>query len=345
MAIVFTGLSGGVDSAVSAALLKEQGHTVIGAFIKIWQPEFTECTWREDRLDAMRVAAHLKIPFLEVDLSDAYKNEVVAGMIEDYRRGITPNPDVLCNNKIKFGHFAAWARSHGAEIIATGHYARIRAARGRVQLLRGADREKDQSYFLYRLAESDLQRTFFPVGELRKSEVRREAVRHGLPIAAKPDSQGLCFIGEVSMRDFLARYIDVEEGPVLDVEGNIIGRHDGAALYTVGQRHGFEVHGRTEPHYIAKIDIGANAITVSPRRRDAERLSIPLEAIHWMGEAPSLPVTASLQVRYREPEVRGEIYEDGGLPMARLETPRVASRGQSLVIYDNGICLGGAVMR
>ena len=193
---VFVGLSGGVDSAVSAALLKEAGYEVTGVFIKIWQPEFIECTWKDDRLDAMRVCAALDIPFRELDLSEQYKKEVVEKMVADYARGVTPNPDVLCNAEIKFGAFAAWAKREGAASIATGHYAQKKDAVGHFELLRAHDTAKDQSYFLYRLTQADLSRALFPIGGMEKSEVRAQAKRFKLPVADKPDSQGLCFVGE-----------------------------------------------------------------------------------------------------------------------------------------------------
>src|SRR3989338_2371760 len=186
---VFVGLSGGVDSAVSAALLKEQRHDVTGVFIRIYRPEFIECTWKEDRLDAMRVCAALSIPFREIDLSDAYKKEVVDSMIADYKAGITPNPDVLCNATIKFGAFLAWARKQGADKIATGHYARVAESVGKYELLRGKDAGKDQSYFLYRLTQKELQHVVFPVGDMLKSEVRQKALQLNLPVANKHDSQ------------------------------------------------------------------------------------------------------------------------------------------------------------
>jgi tRNA-specific 2-thiouridylase len=204
---VFVGLSGGVDSAVSAALLKDAGHSVVGVFIKIWQPEFLECTWAKDRLDAMRVAAALGIPFREVDLSQEYKRDVVGEMIRSYSAGETPNPDVTCNRAIKFGAFASWAHDQGADAVATGHYARVRKTFGEAQLLRGVDSAKDQSYFLYQLSSRDLLRVMFPVGEMKKDAVRAKARRFNLPVAAKADSQGLCFVGDVSMRDFLKRFI------------------------------------------------------------------------------------------------------------------------------------------
>lgn len=339
---VFVGLSGGVDSAVSAALLQKAGYDVVGAFIKIWSPEFLECTWQEDRLDAMRVCAALKIPFREVDLSEEYKREVVQDMIREYEKGLTPNPDVLCNAAIKFGHFAKWAHESGAEMIATGHYARIE--RGVTSFLRrGADPNKDQSYFLYRLEQKDLARTLFPIGDLKKSEVRRLAKKFGLPNAEKHDSQGLCFIGDVSMKDFLGRYITLKQGEVVDETGKTIGTHDGAALYTMGERHGFSSSGPA-PYYVVGTDVARNIVRVSSKREDAARRSVRLSDVHWIGDAPTMPLSASAQARYREKPFGTTIeMHDEGL-VATFDGPRIAAPGQSLVLYDGDTCLGGGII-
>lgn len=343
---VFVGLSGGVDSAVSAALLKEQGHDVVGAFIKIWQPEFIECTWAADRLDAMRVAAVLDIPFREVDLSDEYKREVVEQMVADYSRGITPNPDVLCNSLIKFGHFATWAKANGADMIATGHYARIAKCQGEaLTLMRGKDPNKDQSYFLYQLGQSDLSATLFPVGEYTKQEIRAIAKQKSLPVAEKPDSQGLCFVGDVSIQDFLARYIPLERGPVLDMKGEVIGGHDGAALYTIGQRHGFTVTGGDNvPHYVVSLDIKTNTIVVSPLKEEGMRRTLRVVDLHWIAPV-ELPLSCTAQVRYRDEArpctVRSTAQDSFVVEFAE---PVIASAGQSVVFYRGDNCLGGGII-
>jgi tRNA-specific 2-thiouridylase len=341
---VFVGLSGGVDSAVSAALLKEQGKKVTGVFIKIWQPEFTECTWREDRLDAMRVCAALDIPFLEIDLSEEYKKEVVDKMVRDYGKGITPNPDVLCNRAVKFGAFAKWARKEGASSIATGHYARKHDAAGHFELQRARDTAKDQSYFLYTLTQEDLKHVLFPVGELQKTQVRKEAVRFELPVARKPDSQGLCFVGEVSMRDFLARFLPVESGPVRSRDGKVIGEHEGAALYTIGQRHGFSTGGAQEAHYITRIDVEKNTLYVSPKREDAARTSLVLEEITWVHHEPAQWRGLRAQARYHEEPVSVKLEKKNSHFAAIFDTPHIASPGQSLVLYDGDTCVGGGVI-
>lgn len=340
---VFVGLSGGVDSAVSAALLKERGYNVVGAFIKVWSPEFLECTWKEDRLNALRVCAALRIPFREIDLSDEYKREVVGDMVANYSKGVTPNPDVVCNRSIKFGHFARWAFENGADLIATGHYARIRENNGARELLRAIDANKDQTYFLYRLTQGDLSRTLFPVGGYTKPDVRELAKRFDLPNAHRPDSQGLCFVGDVTMKDFLKRYIELEKGPVLDERGSVIGEHDGAALYTIGERHGFTVAG-SAVHYVTGIDVERNVVRVSTEKADAERTSVSISDVHWIAaEAVSRQLDA--QARYREKPFKLVLENTNGDLRADFAEPHVAAPGQSLVFYDGDRCLGGGKIR
>lgn len=362
---VFVGLSGGVDSAVSAMLLKERGFTVVGVFIKIWQPEFRECNWAKERLDAMRVAVSLGIPFREIDLSKEYEAEVVRRMIDDYSKGITPNPDVLCNRHIKFGNFLKYSESEGADFIATGHYARIQKIKmqkskikmsmqksemehgGEYVLLRGIDKEKDQSYFLYTLGQSDLSRTLFPVGGLKKDEVRVLAKKARLPVAGKPDSQGLCFVGDVSMKDFLSRFIKLKKGIVLDVNGAEIGTHDGASLYTIGQRHGFFIKDKntgTKPYFVVGIDASANTISVSSNLKDAMRNIVGLENVNWIEGKPVLPLEIMAQSRYRELPIKSVVAIEDGRLAASFNEPHIASPGQSLVMYDGDKCLGGGVI-
>lgn len=345
MARVFVGLSGGVDSAVSAGLLRQQGHDVTGVFIKIWQPEFIECTWRQDRLDAMRVCVTLGIPFKEVDLSETYKKEVADEMIQGYARGITPNPDVLCNKAVKFGIFLKWAREEGADMVAMGHYARVVEDRpGHWELLRGVDPQKDQSYFLYKLSQQELSRALFPVGALFKSEVRTLAETFGLPVAQKPDSQGLCFVGDVDMRTFLKRFVPVQPGVVLNTEGVVIGTHDGAVLYTVGERQGFRttVPG---PWYVISTDVTTNTIRVSRERSDTARREVSVDTVHWIGGPGLLSFSCDAQVRYRGEKVAVTVETVEGVTTARFATPQVVAQGQSLVFFNGDKCLGGAVVR
>ncbi len=352
MQTVFVGLSGGVDSAVSAALLKGQGYNVVGAFIKIWQPEFTECTWKEDRLDAMRVCVALGIPFKEIDLSDEYKKNVVEEMITGYAKGITPNPDVLCNRHIKFGPLWKWAKENGADMLATGHYAQVGVQGDSKNLLRSRDLAKDQSYFLYQLNESDLTHVFFPVGHMTKLEVRAKAASLDLPVARKGDSQGLCFVGEVSIKDFLKRFISVESGPVVDMDGKVIGEHEGAALYTVGQRHGFSANSGTSgsQYFIVGIDVPKNTLQVSTSREDAAVKEITLNDVHWISKKPIFPLRARVQARYHESPVEAEISEKNSTVFVKFDSKHIAAPGQSLVMYvsnEGGVgekCLGGGVI-
>lgn len=347
---VYVGLSGGVDSAVSAALLKERGLDVCGVFIKIWRPEFIECTWKEDRIDAMRVCAALSIPYHEIDLSEQYKKEVIDGMIREYALGITPNPDVLCNRFIKFGAFAAWARTQGADLIATGHYARIRQDGAHLELLRGSDPDKDQSYFLCRLEQHDLARTIFPVGGMKKSEVRERASALGLPVAQKRDSQGLCFVGDVSMADFLRRFISLESGSVIDTEGREIGEHQGAALYTVGERHGFLITAKSAartPHYIVRVDTEHNVIVVSPDRSATQSRIATVGDLSWVYRQPASGSQLHAQARYREKPFPVKVHAVRATSVLDVESdePRVFPPGQSLVLYRDEVCLGGGVIR
>jgi tRNA-specific 2-thiouridylase len=341
---VFVGLSGGVDSAVSAALLKEQGYDVTGVFIKIWTPEFLECTWREDRLDAKRVAAHLEIPFLEIDLSQEYLDAVVKDMVENYKKGFTPNPDVLCNRVIKFGAFSKWAFENGAAYVATGHYARIEKQGEFLKLLKGADPAKDQSYFLYSLTSHDLARVVFPVGGFSKKEIRAKAEAYGLPNAARPDSQGLCFVGDVPMQEFLGRFISLTPGKLLGEGGTILGTHDGAALFTIGQRHGFRLASSAPagPYYVVAVDAAANTVTVSKTKQDTMHRNAALTDVHWINESVSV---VDAVARYHGAPVRAEI--SGSLDAYRVEfvEPLQLTRGQSLVFYKGDECLGGGIIQ
>ena len=358
---VFVALSGGVDSAVAAALLKERGYDVAGVFIKIWQPEFSECTWREDRLDAMRVAAALEIPFEEVDFSEKYKREVIDDMLAAYKKGITPNPDVMCNRHIKFGALWEWAKERGADYIATGHHARVKRISdktppfgslapkwGEWGLLRGVDAEKDQSYFLWQLTQYDLEHTLMPVGELQKSEVRSLARKYALPVADKPDSQGLCFVGDIAMSDFLERYIAVEKGDVYDTRGNIIGVHNGALLYTIGQREGLNIHSggsARAPYYVVAVDVAANRVVASTHRMDAAVKNVCLYNENWINSLHQYD-DLSCMVRYRQIPQSCRL-EKSAITGTRVHfsEPLIASTGQSLVLYNVDSCLGGGMMR
>jgi len=355
---VLIAMSGGVDSSVTAALLKEQGCDVTGAFIKVWYPEWLPCSWREDRRDAMRVCTELGIPFRTIDASEAYKRNVVDYMITEYKAGRTPNPDVMCNKMIKFGVFLKQGIQTSTDYIATGHHARIREqevnnGRPTYQLLTGKDKNKDQSYFLWTVTQAVLKQTFFPVGEYEKSEIRSLAKKFSLHNADKKDSQGLCFIGHVEMSEFLKHYIKTDQGDVLNENGVCIGMHDGAVLYTIGQRHGFTVTTKTPtsgPWYVVKKDVSENTITVSESYKEFEDLGvreIVLQNTNWIsGEAPSSDKKCWAQIRYRQPLQSCTVKETQTTKIKIMfdESQHGVASGQSCVLYDGEICLGGGVI-
>jgi tRNA-specific 2-thiouridylase len=343
---VFVGLSGGVDSAVSAALLQQQGHEVTGVFIRIALPGYP-CSAGEDKISAQRVAAHLKIPFIEIDLSKEYADEVFAHTISELRKGRTPNPDTLCNQKIKFGAFYDFARAHGAECVATGHYARVKNG----LLYTGVDTEKDQSYFLWMVPQEVLQHTFFPIGEMRKPEVRALAAKFGLPNATRPDSQGLCFLGDISVDEMIRRELEPTPGNVLNEAGKVVGKHDGVALYTMGQRHGFElfpsIGGRgidTLPHFVIAKNNEKNTITVSTERFpvDYKNTEIAFTQANWIGDLESGTYTA--RFRYRQTLIPAEVKTKNGKTIIVLLEPQYVPYGQSLVLYHGERCLGGGIV-
>lgn len=346
MAKVVVGLSGGVDSAVAAALLLEEGHEVIGAFIKIWQPEFIECTWKEDRLSAKRVAAHLGIPFMEFDFSEIYKEQVITDMLRSYQDGETPNPDVLCNRHIKFGALWEAAQALGATHVATGHYAQVKETPYGFRLLRGRDSKKDQSYFLWRLQQEDLSHILFPLGMRTKSEVRELAKGFKLPNAQRPDSQGLCFVGDITLHDFLARYITLAPGLVLNTSNEIIGEHYGVALYTIGQRAGFSIKNpqlAKQAHFIVDVNVQKNSITVSSTPQDAKRDFVELGNSSWVSEEPLADSAIQFEVRYHQGAQEGTYASKKGVRGVYPEIPQVVARGQSVVIFQGEMCLGGGV--
>lgn len=335
-------MSGGVDSSVSAALLKNAGYDVTGVFIKVWQPEWIKCTWKEDRLDAMRVCAKLEVPFITLDLEKEYKKEVVDYMISEYRSGRTPNPDVMCNRYVKFGGFYDWAMEQGADHIATGHYCRIKNG----NLLMGEDQNKDQSYFLWTIRKEQLTHVLFPVGNIEKPEVRKLAKRFGLPNAEKKDSQGLCFIGKIDIKEFLSHYIEEKRGDVLDEAGRIIGYHDGAFFYTIGERHGFIITEKSpndSPHYVVKKNIEKNTITVAHREMITNgKMEIKLKDTNWINEKPKEGKKYMARSRYRESLQEVSINDEKFVTFSKSQNS--ISPGQSLVVYDGKICLGGGII-
>lgn len=339
---VFVGMSGGVDSSVSALLLKQQGYDVIGVFIKVWQPDFIECTWKEDRLDAMRVAALLDIPFMTLDLEKEYKEGVIDYMIEEYKKGRTPNPDVMCNREVKFGAFYEWAKSHGADYVATGHYAEHNG----VSLVKSKDENKDQTYFLWTLKKELFPSVLFPVGDIEKSKVRELAEAAKLPVSSKKDSQGLCFVGTIDIKTLLKKYIDEKEGAVLNENGEVIGHHTGVMFYTIGERHGFIITKKTtedDPYFIVAKDIEKNTLTVShiePSEITGE--TIKLEKINWTQNIKQGEVYEA-RARYRASLAKVEVLNESEMKVISGELTKAS--GQSLVLYDGNVCIGGGIIK
>ncbi len=339
MKTVYVGMSGGVDSSVSAALLKQQGFNVVGVYMKNWTADVAgvACPWKQDLADARAVAATLDIPFKVFDFQAQYKANVVDAMIAEYQAGRTPNPDVMCNQEIKFKLFLQAAIADGADFIATGHYARAHDS----QLLIPRDEAKDQTYFLYRVSAEALRRTIFPLGELTKPEVRRLAAEFGLPTAKKPDSQGICFVGEVGMKAFLDQYVTAVAGPVVHAAtGDAVGQHAGAVYYTIGQRHGLGIGGG-QPLYVTAKDMATNTVYVTDEPIDGslERDEFRLVDTHWIGIAPVPGRVYQIRTRYRAVLIDGTIDADG---LVRLVQPeRAVTAGQSAVLYDGDVVVGG----
>jgi tRNA-specific 2-thiouridylase len=389
---VFVGMSGGVDSSVSAALLKEQGFEVVGVFIKTWHPDFISCNEEEERHDAMRVAAHLDIPFLTFDFEDVYKKEVADYMIRGYKRGKTPNPDVMCNKHVKFGAFYKKAIGMGADYVATGHYAQNK----NISLIKGKDPSKDQSYFLWTLKQGQLSKILFPIGHLDKIEVRKLAKKFKIPVAEKKDSQGICFLGAVDLKDFLKHYIKENKGKVLNTNGQEIGHHNGAVFLTLGERHGFTVAKKGPndgPYYIISKDVKKNILYVSQDKNfisqkknqkdlgafafghkkileskgihDASNLSdssfanarsslggfiLKLQDVNWISGIPKdyqlSTKNYTCQIRYH-----GEflVCKIKNIKKNSVEVvfskPILVDSGQSCVLYDKDVILGGGVIK
>ena len=360
---VVIGLSGGVDSSVSAWLLKQQGYEVVGLFMKNWEDDDDSeyCSSRQDWLDAASVADLLGIEIEAVNFAAEYKERVFAEFLREYTAGRTPNPDVLCNAEIKFKAFLDHAMSLGAEHIATGHYARVRAvetaAGTQYQLLKGVDQSKDQSYFLHRLNQAQLSRTLFPLGEIEKTEVRKIAEQLQLPNAKKKDSTGICFIGERPFREFLNRYLPTETGPIKTADGQKVGEHMGLAFYTYGQRKGLGIggikgtqraDGTADAWYAARKDLKANTLYVVQGHEHPWLLSHELSAedLSWVaGHAPT-NTAYSAKTRYRQHDAACEVVEvlDGRLHLRFTEAQWAVTPGQSVVLYDGEVCLGGGII-
>lgn len=382
---VYVGMSGGVDSSVTAALLLEQGHDVTGVYMKNWSQDLPGmvCPWKEDYQDAKRVAVQLSIPFKMYDFETEYRQKVVDYMLDGYRQGLTPNPDIMCNQEVKFKLFLETALADGADMIATGHYAKIAHNFGAStkhqlpntkqlptpnfqlptsvppttfhlpptsSLHMARNRDKDQTYFLYRVTEQALSRSLMPIGEYAtKSEVRAEAMKRGLATASKRDSQGICFVGKVGIKDFLLHEIGLQpHGEILDQHGVRIGEHDGAIFYTIGQRQGLGVGGGL-PYYVTGKDMAKNEVYVTTDIQDPSlwRESISLSQLHWIHEAPEQEKVYEVRTRYRAALVGATYFwdEENNRGELRLDTPvRAITPGQSAVIYDGDSVVGGGIV-
>ena len=383
--LVFVGMSGGVDSSVSAALLLEAGYDVVGVFIRTWHPDFIECNEEEERLDAMRVAAHLDIPFLTFDFEDVYKKEVADYMISEYKAGRTPNGDVMCNKEVKFGAFLKKALSMGADYVATGHYAakkeklnnsvdgRFRPQGGGksknyfnfFELQKGEDPSKDQSYFLWTLKQEQLSKILFPVGNLPKTEVRKLAKKFKIPVAEKKDSQGICFLGDIDLKDFLKHYIKEKRGDVVNTDGEVVGYHDGAVFYTLGERHGFVITKKTpndNRYYVIGKDFKKNILLVSQdknlnnsadgrirpqggvKSKNYLNFEILLENTSWISEIPKQGQEYTAQIRYHGEFLPCRVEAKGNTAKIFFDKETMVASGQSVVVYDEDVCLGGGVV-
>ena len=365
-------MSGGVDSSVAAALLKKQGYDVTGVFFKPWLSRDGRafCNWRQDQQDATRVAVKLGIKFKVWDFSKEYGDKVTKYMISSYRGGITPNPDVMCNKEIKFGLFLRKALAEGADYIATGHYARlstnnesvrineyakkdqirkfVNSKQIRYSLMVAKDDNKDQSYFLWTLTQKQLKHCLFPVGDYTKPEVRKLAKKFGLHTHAKKDSQGVCFVGQLDVKEFLKEYIKPRTGEIKLLEtGKIIGRHDGVYYYTIGQRHGLDIKTGGGPYFVADKDIKKNMIYVTTDEKNLATDVAKIGKINWVSQQPSLPAKVGVKIRYRSKSMPAEIKK-GAKPntlIIKFKKPaRAVTPGQSAVFYRGEVVLGGGII-
>ncbi len=351
---VVLGMSGGVDSSVSALLLKEAGYDVIGLFMKNWdeKDEFGVCTAEDDSHDARMVASQLDIPFYTINFEEEYWDRVFTYFLDEYKKGRTPNPDVMCNQEIKFNAFLDYALKLEADYIAMGHYARVEERDGEFHLLRGIDNNKDQSYFLSRISQDALKKSLFPIGNLEKSKVRIIAEENNLYTAKKKDSTGVCFIGERDFDKFLDQYLLSKEGDIVDIEGNVVGRHSGIIHYTLGQRKGIGIGGKGsgEPWFVAGKNLKKNII-YAVQGKDHEALfskSLISESPSWiLGKEPAFPLKCTAKFRYRQSDIPVTVHklDNGNLHIVYDNPVKAVTPGQAAVLYDGDICLGGSIIQ
>lgn len=348
---VVVGMSGGVDSAVTALLLKQQGYEVIGLFMKNWEDDNTDdyCSSRQDLVDAASVADTIGIPLEAVNFSKEYKERVFSYFLREYQAGRTPNPDILCNSEIKFKAFLDHAVSLGADKIATGHYAQVREVDGLFQLLKADDASKDQSYFLHKLNQAQLSKAMFPLGNILKSQVRKIAEEHKLSNYAKKDSTGICFIGERPFREFLSKYLPTQPGDMCTPEGKVVGKHVGLSFYTIGQRQGLGIGGQGLPWFVADKDMGNNRLIVVQGHDHPALLKPELTAMemHWIsGSAPDTARDYAAKTRYRQEDAPCHIesLQDGNARFSFTSPQWAVTPGQSVVAYDGALCLGGGII-
>ncbi|MFC4768180.1 tRNA 2-thiouridine(34) synthase MnmA [Effusibacillus consociatus] len=348
---VICGMSGGVDSSVTALLLKQQGYDVVGVFMKNWDDtdEFGHCTAEDDFHDVRRVCDHIGIPYYTVNFEKEYMDKVFAYFLDEYRKGRTPNPDVMCNREIKFGEFLEKALDLGADYIATGHYARVDFVDGEYRLLRGADPNKDQTYFLNALNQYQLSKAMFPIGHLTKQQVREIALEADLPTAKKKDSTGICFIGERNFREFLSNYLPAKPGEMRTLSGEVMGRHEGLMYYTLGQRHGIGLGGAGDPWFVVDKDIENNILYVE-RGSDHPRLyskGLFATDVNWVSnKMPEEPFTCTAKFRYRQLDQGVTVYRkpDTTCDVIFDQPQKAVTPGQAVVFYQGELCLGGGII-
>jgi len=342
---IAVGMSGGVDSSVVAYLLKEQGHDVTGVYIQCWDFRPDGCRADEDRADAVAVASKLGIKFETLNFIKEYKEKVIDYFYKEYELGRTPNPDVMCNKEIKFGMFLQWALKNGFDKVATGHYARVEKIGDSYKLLKGLDDSKDQSYFLYLLNQEQLSKTLFPVGEMRKKDLRTLAKKAGITTFDKPDSVGICFIGEVDIREFLKKRLKEKQGNVVNKDGEVIGSHDGIQFYTIGQRHGFKLTKYVGlPMYVVGKNVEKNELIVG-FAGEVNKDKIEATDLHWIGDAPESKFRCDVRIRHLGELHKANVTLNQAKAFVELEDPIFGvAPGQSVVFYDGDVLVGGGII-